>query len=143
MKLKLLLILTLLALVTACSSTTGSSTLSQPSSVSPMEEIELGPDVDVRTTAALQGRDDVVLIDVREQWEYDEAHIPNITLIPMSEIPNRLNEIPKNKEVIITCRSGNRSGQVTEFLRQNGFENVHNMQGGIIAWQQAGYGVEQ
>ena len=137
MKLKLFLMLALLALVTACSSA------AEPSPVSVVEEIELGPEVDVHTAAAVQNRDDVVLIDVREQWEYDEGHIPNITLIPMGEITNRLDEIPRDKEVIVTCRSGNRSGQVTEFLRQNGFENVHNMQGGIVAWQQAGYEVEQ
>lgn len=143
MKLKLFLILTLFALVTACGATAGPATLSEASSVSAIEEIELGPDVDVHTAAAVQNRDDVVLIDVREQWEYDEGHIPNITLIPMGEITNRLDEIPRDKKVIVTCRSGNRSGQVTEFLRQNGFENVHNMQGGIVAWQQAGYEVEQ
>lgn len=143
MKLKFFIILALFALVTACSNTAEPSTLSPASSGSTVEEIELGPDVDVHTTAAVQNRDDVVLIDVREQWEYDQGHIPNITLIPMGEITNRLNEIPRDKEVIFTCRSGNRSGQVTEFLRQSGFENVHNMQGGIVAWQQAGYEVEQ
>jgi len=45
--------------------------------------------------------------------------------------------------VIVTCRSGNRSGQATDFLRQNGFDNVHNMQGGIVAWEQAGYEVSR
>ncbi|MCB0224612.1 MAG: rhodanese-like domain-containing protein, partial [Anaerolineae bacterium] len=45
--------------------------------------------------------------------------------------------------VILTCRSGNRSGQVTDFLRNNGFDNVHNMTGGIVAWENAGLAVEQ
>ena len=143
MKLKLFLVVIFIALITACSDTAETSTLPPDSSISTVEEIELGPDVDVHTTAALQGREDVILIDVREQWEYDEGHIPDITLIPMSEITTRLDEIPKDKEVIFTCRSGNRSGQVTDLLRQNGFDNVHNMQGGILAWQQAGYKVEQ
>lgn len=105
-------------------------------------ELQLAPSVDVATVVELQGRDDVVLIDVREQWEYDEAHIPNITLIPMNEVPNRLDEIPQDKTVIVTCRSGNRSGQVVEFLRNQGYDNVHNMEGGILAWQQAGQPVE-
>ena len=83
------------------------------------------------------------MIDVREQWEYDEGHIPGITLIPMGEVTNRLDEIPKDKTVILTCRSGNRSGQVTDFLRNNGFDNVHNMTGGIVAWENAGLAVEQ
>ncbi|MCB0179289.1 MAG: rhodanese-like domain-containing protein, partial [Anaerolineae bacterium] len=64
-------------------------------------------------------------------------------LIPMGEVTNRLDEIPKDKTVILTCRSGNRSGQVTDFLRNNGFDNVHNMTGGIVAWENAGLAVEQ
>jgi rhodanese-related sulfurtransferase len=54
-----------------------------------------------------------------------------------------MNEIPTDKTVIVTCRTGNRSGQAVDFLRQNGFENVHNMQGGIVAWEQAGYEVSR
>jgi phage shock protein E len=105
--------------------------------------LDLAPEVDVKTVAAVKDRDDVYLLDVREQWEYDEGHIPGITLLPMGEVPNRMDEIPTDKEVIVTCRTGNRSGQVTEFLRQNGFDNVHNMQGGIVAWEQAGYEVSR
>lgn len=108
-----------------------------------LEPLQLGPDVDVKTVAAVRERPDVVVIDVREQWEYDEAHVPGVTLIPMGTIPNRLDDIPRDKEVIVMCRSGNRSGQVTEFLRQAGFTNVHNMKGGILAWQEAGLPVER
>jgi len=103
----------------------------------------LGPNVDVATVNALQGRDDVLILDVREQSEYDAGHIPGVTLIPLNDVPKRLNEIPKDKPVIVTCRSGNRSGQATDFLRQQGYTNVHNMTGGINAWQQAGYAVEK
>lgn len=99
--------------------------------------------VDVQTAAALRDRSDVVLIDVREQWEYDEWHIPDITLIPMSELQARVGEIPADKTVIVTCNSGNRSGQVTDFLRQNGYDNVHNMAGGIQAWSQAGLPIDR
>ena len=106
-------------------------------------EFDLADTVDVQTVASVKDREDVVVLDVREQWEYDEGHIPGVTLIPMGEVANRLAEIPTDKEVIVTCRSGNRSGQVTDFLRQQGFDNVHNMDGGILAWQAAGYDVEQ
>ncbi len=100
--------------------------------------------VDVAAVKALLGRDDVLIIDVREQAEYDAGHIPGVTLIPMNQVANRLAEIPKDKPVIVTCRSGNRSSQVVDFLRQQqGYTNVHNMQGGIVAWQQAGYPVEK
>ena len=105
-------------------------------------ELDLPDTVDVQTVAEIMNRDDVVLIDVREQSEYDEVHIPGITLIPLGEVPQRLDEIPTDKTVIMTCRSGNRSGQATDFLRENGFDNVHNMSGGIGAWQAAGLEVE-
>ncbi len=105
-------------------------------------ELNLPDTVDVQTVAEIMNRDDVVLIDVREQSEYDEAHIPGVTLIPLGEVPQRLDEIPTDKTVIMTCRSGNRSGQATDFLRENGFDNVHNMEGGIGAWQSAGLEVE-
>jgi phage shock protein E len=104
---------------------------------------QLGPNVDVATVKALQGRDDVVILDVREQSEYDAGHIPGVKLIPMGTVANRLAEIPKDKPVIVTCHSGNRSGQVTEYLRGQGYTNVHNMLGGITAWQAAGYPVEK
>ena len=99
--------------------------------------------VDVATVYALMGRDDVVLLDVREPDEYAAGHIPGVRLMPMGTVPSRLKEIPTDKTVIVTCRSGNRSGQITGFLRSNGFTRVHNMQGGILAWQRAGYPVEK
>lgn len=99
--------------------------------------------VDVSTAYELSQRDDVYMLDVREQYEYDEKHIPEINLLPMSELQGRVSEIPTDKTVIVTCRTGNRSGQVTDFLRASGFDNVHNMDGGILAWEQAGYPVSR
>ncbi|HMQ52938.1 MAG TPA: rhodanese-like domain-containing protein [Anaerolineae bacterium] len=128
----------LISVLTACGS--------QPAEPPAQAAVDLGqlPDeIDVTTAAALQQNSEVLMLDVREEWEYAEGHIPAITHIPMGEIPNRLSEIPKDKTLIVTCRSGNRSGQITEFLRQNGYDKVHNMQGGIIAWQQAGLEVER
>lgn len=99
--------------------------------------------VDVATVYSLQDSADVFLLDVREPDEYAAGHIPGITLIPMGEVAARLSEIPTDREVIVTCRTGNRSGQVADFLREQGFSNVHNMEGGIVAWEEAGYPVEQ
>jgi rhodanese-related sulfurtransferase len=138
MKTKLIFTFLFLFLLAACGAEPEAPQTDAPA----IDVSALGSDLDVATVAGLQGRDDVVLIDVREQWEYDESHIPGITLIPMSELQSRLDEIPTDKEVILTCRSGNRSGQVHDFLEQQGFENVHNMEGGILAWEAAGYGVE-
>lgn len=134
------MILAVVALA-ACGGSAAPAAVSEETAV--IDVTSLPEQIDVDTAAALLGRDDVVLIDVREQWEYDEGHIPGITHIPMGEIASRLNEIPQDKTVVLTCRSGNRSGQVFDFLQQNGFDNVHNMQGGILAWQAAGFEVEQ
>ncbi len=103
---------------------------------------ELPQNIDVETVYSIQNNPDVYLLDVREQEEYDEKHIPGINLLPMSTIQNRLDEIPTDKTVVVTCRSGNRSDQVTQYLRANGFDNAHNMTGGINEWQSAGYPVE-
>jgi rhodanese-related sulfurtransferase len=111
-----------------------------------VEEIDLttlGDSVDVDTVNALRDNAGVFLIDVREPDEYAAGHIPGITLIPMGEVASRLAELPRDKEIIVTCRTGNRSGQVADLLRQQGFTNVHNMSGGIVAWEEAGYPVEQ
>lgn len=118
---------------------------STPAAIVAPAEIDLASlptTIDVQTADALRQRDDVVLIDVREQWEYDEAHIPGVTLVPLGELANRVNEIPRDKTVVLTCRSGNRSGQALQFLQQQGFNQVHNMAGGILAWQRAGLPVE-
>jgi phage shock protein E len=138
----LLVIFAILALVLSACAAAPAAPVAVPAT-SQVDITKLGPTVDVATVKALQGRSDVVVLDVREPSEYDAGHIAGVKLIPMGTVANRLNEIPKDKPVIVTCHSGNRSGQVTEFLRQQGYTNVHNMAGGITAWQQAGYPVEK
>jgi phage shock protein E len=139
----LLLIISAYA-IAACSAPATTAPIVADSAPSGNVNIDNLPlNVDVATVRALQGRDDVILIDVREPEEYAAGHIPGVHLIPMGEVPSRLNEIPTDKTVIVTCRSGNRSGQITDFLRRNGFTRVHNMQGGLLAWQEAGYPVEK
>ncbi len=141
MKTKLFGVLLLVLLFAACSGAdTAAPAAETDINAAPLQ---LEDSVDVHTVAEVKDRDDVYLLDVREQWEYDEGHIPGVTLLPMAEVQSRLDEIPTDKEVIVTCRSGNRSGQVTNYLRQNGFDNVHNMEGGIVAWEQAGYEVSR
>ncbi len=82
----------------------------------------------------IDNKDDFQLIDVREEYEYENANI-NGVLIPMGEIATRLDEISKDKKVIIQCRSGARSANVIGFLEQNyGFTNLYNLEGGIMAW---------
>ncbi|WP_302180047.1 molybdopterin-synthase adenylyltransferase MoeB [Chryseosolibacter indicus] len=77
---------------------------------------------------------DFQLIDVREPYEYDICNIEG-ELIPMSEIPNNVDKIAKDKQVIIHCRSGKRSGDMLLWLEKNhGLDNLYNLRGGILAW---------
>ncbi|GJM42693.1 MAG: hypothetical protein DHS20C20_29750 [Ardenticatenaceae bacterium] len=140
----ILILLLMLGTAVACGEQTTTATAPDPAiSVDSSAEFDLADTVNVQTVADIKDQDGVIVLDVREQWEYDEGHIPGVTLIPMDEVADRLAEIPTDKEVIVTCRSGNRSGQITDFLRQQGYDNVHNMEGGILAWESAGYDVEK
>jgi sulfur-carrier protein adenylyltransferase/sulfurtransferase len=77
--------------------------------------------------------DDIYVLDVREPHEYDICNIGG-HLIPLGELPNRVNELDTSKEIIAHCRSGVRSAKAVNFLRQAGFKKVHNLAGGILAW---------
>ena len=80
------------------------------------------------------------LIDVREEYEFDEFNI-GAQLIPLGELPDRLEEIEalKDQEILIHCRSGARSGRAAAYLTAEGYTNVRNVLGGMMAWQAAGY----
>ena len=83
----------------------------------------------------MEAGEEFVLIDVREPYEHQEFNIGG-TLIPMGNLPNSLDDLAKhkNEEVILYCRSGNRSGMAQQFLIQNGFKNVLNLTGGMLSW---------
>jgi len=78
--------------------------------------------------------DNFVLIDVREPHEYKICNLPGAKLIPLGEFPQHVNEFDKNADIVIHCRSGMRSAKACAILRQNGFEHVRNVTGGILAW---------
>jgi adenylyltransferase/sulfurtransferase len=80
--------------------------------------------------------DDLFVLDVREPYEYQIANIGG-TLIPQNEVPQRLAEIDRNREIVVQCRSGGRSQRIAEFLAQQGYANVKNLAGGILAWADA------
>ncbi len=78
---------------------------------------------------------DFQLIDVREQNEYDEAHMDGL-LIPLGSIPENIDKISSDKPVVIHCRSGKRSANAISYLQSNhDLENLYNLEGGILAWQ--------
>jgi sulfur-carrier protein adenylyltransferase/sulfurtransferase len=83
--------------------------------------------------ARLDAGEDVQLIDVREPYEAQIAQMGG-KLIPKGDVPNRLAEIDRNREVVVHCKSGGRSQQISEFLKQAGYERVANVAGGITAW---------
>ena len=81
----------------------------------------------------LDAGEDLFVLDVREPYEYQIANIGG-TLIPMNQVPQRLGEIDRNREIVVQCRSGGRSQRIAEFLAQSGYPNVKNLAGGILAW---------
>ncbi len=81
--------------------------------------------------------DDFLLLDVREPDEIATASIAWATTIPMGEVPQHLDELPRDKPIAVLCHGGGRSGRVTAFLNQNGFPNAVNVAGGIDAWSAA------
>jgi adenylyltransferase/sulfurtransferase len=92
-------------------------------------------DIDpVEVKQRLDRGDEFVLIDVREPHEHQICNIPQAKLIPLGELPKRVNELNTADEIVAHCKSGMRSAKAVDFLKQAGFKKVRNMQGGILAW---------
>jgi molybdopterin/thiamine biosynthesis adenylyltransferase/rhodanese-related sulfurtransferase len=79
-------------------------------------------------------REQLELIDVREAFEYEIARIDGAKLIPLGEIAERVNELQRERPIVVHCHSGQRSAQAVRLLQQRGFANVYNLEGGIDAW---------
>ena len=84
--------------------------------------------------ARLDAGEGVRLLDVREPHETFICNLPDSTLIPMREIPHRLDELDRDQEVVVYCRSGARSLQVVGYLRRQGFARAVNLRGGMLEW---------
>jgi len=78
-------------------------------------------------------------IDVREPDEYDQVRIPGAKLIPMSEMNNRYDEIPGDERIVVYCKTGERSLYLINILSKNGYKNLINLSGGILAWYERGF----
>jgi molybdopterin/thiamine biosynthesis adenylyltransferase/rhodanese-related sulfurtransferase len=101
----------------------------------PVEAAPVAGEIEPTEVNQKQDRgDNFVLIDVREPHEYQIARIPGAKLIPLGELPNRLNELNKLDEFVMHCKSGMRSAKAVDLLKQSGFTKVRNMKGGILAW---------
>lgn len=79
-----------------------------------------------------------VLIDVREPWEYNSGHAKGAKNIPLSQLGRRLAEVPKNREILLICQSGNRSVSAAHFLQKQGHTQVVNVSGGTTVWRMHG-----
>ncbi len=95
--------------------------------------------MDTITPAEIKQRidngEELNMIDVREDEEVAQGMIPGAIHIPLGEIPFRHEEIPRSGEVIMICRSGNRSGKACEYLEMLGFQGMKNMVGGMLEWE--------
>jgi rhodanese-related sulfurtransferase len=95
---------------------------------------------EISVEQAYQARESgAFILDVRTQEEWNEFHMPDSTLIPLDELENRINEVPREREIVVVCRSGNRSQQGRDILLNANFSNVASMAGGLNEWRAAGY----
>ncbi|HEY1899541.1 MAG TPA: rhodanese-like domain-containing protein [Steroidobacteraceae bacterium] len=96
------------------------------------------PEIPEISPAALKAQLDSpqppLVLDVREKWELDAARLAGTLDIPMPEIPQRLAELPRDRDIVVMCHGGTRSMKVARFLAQNGFTKVASLEGGIQAW---------
>lgn len=83
----------------------------------------------------LKNKEDLFLLDVREPHEFAAFNIGG-HLIPLNELSQRVNEIPKDKPIIVYCRSGKRSDIAGQWLKAQGYTDVKNLTGGMLAWQE-------
>ncbi len=102
-------------------------------------------DVDHIAATQLINRQNALVLDVREQGEYDSGHILNSRLIPLGKLHERIGELEKYRErpIVVVCRSGMRSASACAMLGKQGFAQVHNLAGGVMAWQKASLPLEK
>ena len=86
--------------------------------------------------------DGAFLLDVRTPEEWDDFHAPQATLIPLDELPSRVDEVPTDQEIVVICRSGNRSQVGRDILLEAGHPSVTSVKGGMNDWAAAGYPTE-
>ncbi len=76
-----------------------------------------------------------MMIDVREMWEFKQGHARGARNIPLSQLGQRFNEVPSDRDILLICRSGNRSLQAAKILQQQSWERVMNVSGGMSSWE--------
>lgn len=96
------------------------------------------PEVTVQEAAELQGEGDgALLVDVREPNEFEQGRAEGAVLLPLGQLNTRFDELPRDRKLLMVCRTGGRSTNATQFLASQGFENAVNVSGGMVAWHNA------
>jgi len=130
---KFLSMLTLSVLVLACNGTKTENNQA--------EEVEI-QQKSPKEVKAMLGDDNVMMIDVRtpEELKTKAYDVDGIVNIPLDEFDQHLSEIPKEKTIVVACRSGKRSSKAANILLENGYTNIINLDGGILKWEKEGLG---
>ncbi len=106
---------------------------------SPTQEAINNP-LEISVDEAAAKRDEgAFILDVRQPEEWQEYHVPGSTLIPLDQLASRLDEVPEDQEIVVVCRSGNRSQEGRDILRNANFSSVTSMAGGLNEWAARGY----
>jgi len=135
----LLLIGAVALIVAGCAPAPASSPSAAVPAVATNAPVAAALPAEVSVVEAAAKRDaGAFMLDVRQPDEWDEVHIPGATLIPLDQLEARLTEVPKDKEVVVVCRSGNRSKAGSDILKNAGFLQVTSMSGGLTQWKAAG-----
>lgn len=131
------LIFTLSTALTGCGSQSTSGSADQTENTEAQQQSS-GRDYQDITPETLKqmisNENDLVIVDVREKEEFAEGHIAGAQLVPLSEFQSRVNELPKDKKVVLVCLSGSRSSQAAAYLVQLGYNQVFNLDGGMSVW---------
>ena len=134
-----ILVLGAAALVAACSPASTSPSSGTPSASAAADSLQALP-AEVSTAEALALRESgAFILDVRQPDEWASGHIPDATLIPLGDLASRIAEVPKDRQVVVVCRSGNRSAQGRDILLGAGYPSATSMAGGMKDWAAAGY----
>jgi rhodanese-related sulfurtransferase len=99
------------------------------------------PMIDAETAKKIVDNNDAIILDVRTHQEFITGHLIGARLIPVAELPDRIEEIAsyKNNQILVYCRGGNRSATASAVLKTHGFLKIANLKGGIMAWVSHGY----
>lgn len=125
-------ILVALSVLAGCGSSGGGAAGSSAAAQKAGKVVNLAP---AEVQKRVESGEKVTVLDVREDWEFKEGHIPGAKLIPLGTLDKRLGELNPAEPVIVVCRSGNRSAQGADVLAKAGFQQVFNMTGGMLQWK--------